>query len=46
MSLPYLVTSDMNTKGLAEDFDKQRRGDTWKPSSASSVDRGRAIPES
>ena len=46
MALPCRVTSDMASKGLAEDIDKHRRGDTWcpgwKPSSASSVGRGRA----
>ena len=31
MALPYSVTSDMVPKGLSEDFDKQRRGDTWFP---------------
>ena len=29
MSLPYHVTSDMVSQGLVDDFDKQRRGDTW-----------------
>ena len=31
MAFPVRVTSDMDTKGLRDDLEKQRRGDTWLP---------------